>query len=94
MAFQLYARHYNPGFSFYLKNEQYATYDEAVEAAKYHNRRSDLCEYSVISDQLVETAYQETMCFFGEHGIPNPDEDEFDERWMQYIEKFRTLESK
>lgn len=91
MTFRIFVRQFNPGNIAYVEDKYYPTYTLAASVAEYKNRHSDLNEYSVVPDALVQAAYQETECAVGEGVIPHDDEEKFDLKWMDFLQTFITF---
>jgi hypothetical protein len=66
-------------------------YTEAIAQAKESNNGYSEYEFSVVPESVVSAARQETERWFAEQDIPNPDDDEFYTKHMEFIETFITI---
>lgn len=55
------------------------------------NKHSDLHRHTVVTQQIVDQAYQEAECWFAENDIKSYDGEQFDAKHMEYIECFISL---
>jgi hypothetical protein len=95
-SYHIFARQFAPAThadSFIHPEEKHETLDQAAGVCEWLNQSSDMHEYTVVTSELIEQAYQEAECWFAENNIKSCTQEEFDAKQMEYIEQFIALKA-